>query len=352
MSRREQSKVLARYESGEIKMLCACDLLNEGWDAPHTEVLLMARPTLSKVLYVQQLGRGTRLHPGKDCLWVFDFIDNTNRYAQSLNTHRIFEKKTYRPGELVAGTSEQLEQEASEYSDGRIPFALLQLGLRVSGMEEIDIFNWQTLQAQMFSVSHLEVELGLGNGTVSNWITSGRVTPDHTVEVGTRVYHYFDKGRVESIRQQFGLKKRTAETRKNDFFEFVEEMDMSSSYKPVLLLALIDAVDEDGRVKVQILVERFKQFYTERADAGQTVEAARNRMARVQQLRTDDIAGLVFAMPFEKFERRQFLHYEKDLAFIAFDRVLWRALTPEDLAEIRHKARQAIEGYYERLEQK
>ena len=34
------------------------DLLNEGWDSPNTEVLFMARPTMSKTLYTQQLGRG------------------------------------------------------------------------------------------------------------------------------------------------------------------------------------------------------------------------------------------------------------------------------------------------------
>ena len=46
-----------------LRVLCACDVLNEGWDAPETEVLLMARPTLSKVIYQQQLGRGMRKHP-------------------------------------------------------------------------------------------------------------------------------------------------------------------------------------------------------------------------------------------------------------------------------------------------
>lgn len=54
--------------SKEIQVLCACDLLNEGWDCPETEVLFMARPTMSKVLYTQQLGRGMRLFDGKESL--------------------------------------------------------------------------------------------------------------------------------------------------------------------------------------------------------------------------------------------------------------------------------------------
>lgn len=45
----------------------------------------MARPTLSRVLYLQQLGRGTRRAPGKECLIVFDFVDNASRYNPSLS---------------------------------------------------------------------------------------------------------------------------------------------------------------------------------------------------------------------------------------------------------------------------
>ena len=61
-------------------MLCACDLLNEGWDCPEIEVLFMARPTMSRLLYTQQLGRGMRLYQGKESLMVFDFVDNAGQY--------------------------------------------------------------------------------------------------------------------------------------------------------------------------------------------------------------------------------------------------------------------------------
>ena len=44
-----RKKILSAYDAGEIQVLCACDLLNEGWDSPHTEVLFMARPTMSKL---------------------------------------------------------------------------------------------------------------------------------------------------------------------------------------------------------------------------------------------------------------------------------------------------------------
>ena len=88
-------------------MLCACDLLNEGWDCPATEVLFMARPTMSKVLYTQQLGRGMRLAPGKESLMVFDFVDNASQYNMPYSMHRLFRLKEYKPGALVLGTKQQ-----------------------------------------------------------------------------------------------------------------------------------------------------------------------------------------------------------------------------------------------------
>lgn len=124
-----REEVLSAYEAGEIAVLCACDILNEGWDSPRTEVLLMARPTLSKIVYVQQLGRGTRKAPGKEHLLVLDFVDESTRYAQALSLHRLFKKAEYRAGALVAATEEQLLQEQQMITAGEIPPVILGIGI-------------------------------------------------------------------------------------------------------------------------------------------------------------------------------------------------------------------------------
>lgn len=63
-----------RLESREINVLCTCDLYNEGVDLPFVETLLLLRPTSSATLFMQQLGRGLRLSPGKTTCLVLDFI--------------------------------------------------------------------------------------------------------------------------------------------------------------------------------------------------------------------------------------------------------------------------------------
>lgn len=64
----------ARLRDREVNVLCTCDLYNEGVDLPFVDTLLFLRPTASATLFVQQLGRGLRLHPGKTSCLVLDFI--------------------------------------------------------------------------------------------------------------------------------------------------------------------------------------------------------------------------------------------------------------------------------------
>ncbi len=60
----ERRDTIARFKSGEIQFMCNCLLFLEGFDAPTTALVVMARPTKSLALYTQVLGRGTRPLPG------------------------------------------------------------------------------------------------------------------------------------------------------------------------------------------------------------------------------------------------------------------------------------------------
>jgi len=65
-----------KLKGGEIDVLFTVDLFNEGVDIPEIDTLLMARPTESKIIFIQQLGRGLRLHSNKNLIKVIDFIGN------------------------------------------------------------------------------------------------------------------------------------------------------------------------------------------------------------------------------------------------------------------------------------
>lgn len=55
-------------------------LLTEGWDCPSVDCVVVLRPTRVRSLYSQMVGRGTRLHPGKDHLLLLDFLWHTERH--------------------------------------------------------------------------------------------------------------------------------------------------------------------------------------------------------------------------------------------------------------------------------
>ncbi|GHV37978.1 hypothetical protein FACS1894187_16030 [Synergistales bacterium] len=81
MGEENRHAVLDRFKSGETKVLSNCNLLIEGFDDPEIKVLMMARPTKSHGLYVQCVGRGLRLSPGKTECLLLDFVDVSRRHS-------------------------------------------------------------------------------------------------------------------------------------------------------------------------------------------------------------------------------------------------------------------------------
>lgn len=70
----ERADGLAALRAGEINALFAVDLFNEGLDIPDVDTVIMARPTQSATIFLQQLGRGLRRTPTKPVLTVLDFV--------------------------------------------------------------------------------------------------------------------------------------------------------------------------------------------------------------------------------------------------------------------------------------
>lgn len=66
-----------QLERREINVLVTVDLYNEGVDLPFVDTLLLLRPTQSATLFQQQIGRGLRLHDGKESCLVLDFVGNS-----------------------------------------------------------------------------------------------------------------------------------------------------------------------------------------------------------------------------------------------------------------------------------
>ena len=71
-----RAEALEALKASRLKVVFSVDLFNEGVDLPAVDTVMMLRPTESKILFLQQLGRGLRRSEGKDQLVVMDFIGN------------------------------------------------------------------------------------------------------------------------------------------------------------------------------------------------------------------------------------------------------------------------------------
>lgn len=79
-SSEDRAQILKDFDEDRYNVLCNSMLLTEGWDCPSVDCVIVLRPTKVRSLYCQMVGRGTRLHPGKDHLLLLDFLWHTERH--------------------------------------------------------------------------------------------------------------------------------------------------------------------------------------------------------------------------------------------------------------------------------
>src|SRR5690606_11319242 len=75
----ERRAILKRLKTGETQVVVNCMVLTEGFDEPTVECVVVARPTKSRSLYIQMIGRGTRKAPGKDHCLILDVTGVSKR---------------------------------------------------------------------------------------------------------------------------------------------------------------------------------------------------------------------------------------------------------------------------------
>lgn len=345
----QRDRIFDHYENGDINVLCACDLLNEGWDSPHTEVLFMARPTLSKTLYLQQLGRGMRKCAGKEYLMVFDFIDNAGLFNMPYSLHRVLNIKEYRPGDYVLAPQTLYQVDRDLIARGEKPQVYLDFLVDVMDFELVDLFNWQEEVQDMVSQLEFVRMVDVQTETVERYIRDGKIRPDLEVPLGDRrSFKYFKEETVKKYAAEFGWTLITPSNMKDKFMDMVRIMDMSFSYKPVLLKAMFEYLDESGRVRVEDIVDYFIDFYNSRKQQGLVVERKSSIYCR-EGFTRKEVEKNIFINPFKRFEDMRFMKRSREIEYVEFNRHIFRKLTKEDIRWIICHCDQKLEEYFKKL---
>lgn len=318
--RANAESAIQAYRAKEIQFLCVCSMLSEGWDCPQTEIIVMARPTMSKVLYTQQLGRGTRRAEGKDCLWVIDVVDNYAAHLMPYSAHGVLGVKMYQPFGLLG-----VERSPTHAESLVIDY----LYEEEQALVELDIETLEEKYPGHLSTEQAARELFISTDTLRKWVKDGQVRPSTQFLVGRNMMCLFTHEKITEIRIIKNLKVRTKETVLEDFWEFCRERDYTYSYKIVMMLVILESVDGQGECSIPKVIDRYRGFYLERLRRGLPADVPKcpyNSEAFL--LDFSNVKKSFFQNPFEKFERKKFLYHDpkKDIERIAFSLPLWEKL--------------------------
>ena len=88
MGARERDALMASFRAGRLDIVTTVDIFNEGVDVPDVDLIVFMRVTHSRRIFVQQLGRGLRVSPGKDRVIVLDFVSDLRRIAEVVRLDR------------------------------------------------------------------------------------------------------------------------------------------------------------------------------------------------------------------------------------------------------------------------
>ncbi len=188
--------------------------------------------------------------------------------------------------------------------------------------------------------------------TIERYVREGRLVPDLAVPMSEhRTFKYFKEETVQAYARQYGWTLIDDRNRKDLFLEMIRRMDMSYSYKPVLIQAILRHADEKGRVKLSNISDYFRTYYECRRAAGLVVEKPDSIFAKGSY--TDSEAQRnILANPFKRFEDMQMLRHTRTLGIIQVDEAVWKRLTEGEKAEMGRICEEKLEAYYQRFAKK
>ena len=329
-------KVMQEFKENKIRFLCACDMISEGWDYPELGILVMARPTLSKVLYLQQIGRGLRRTSIKKNVFVIDVVDEYGAMVRPCSMHAIFGNSLYVPfGDITR----------QDYLPGQM-IEIDGITERVERIVEVDIHTFEEKYGDYYSQEQLAREYFVNTGTITSWIRKGKITPAVEFPFGSKKISLFSPEDVEKYRKELNIQEHNDDTVRDDFFAFLEERDYSLSYKMPFLLSFIDHMDTIGDAKIEDVLTDYIAFYQDRIDKGLPVDRPSCPYNAETLKDRKMIKSSMLTNPFEKFERKRFMYYSKDLGVISLNHALLAKMSEGDWERVKRQMREDLERYY------
>lgn len=322
----QRQLALREFSGGNIQVLFVVDLFNEGVDIPSVDTVLFLRPTESYVVFMQQLGRGLRLHQGKAHLTVIDFIGN-------------YKRAHYKPL-LLAGLNPYGQQGAKRKDTGPMGLRFDQVPLPEGcsvqyDLRLIDLFKemskldpkplrlreefkrlFETLGTRP---TRLEVHLGSDLG-IKEFLTY-----KHSQDKEAHI----PDGYLKFLEEQGALSQEEStwlEGPVESFLRMLEKTSMARSYKIPVLRCL---VAQGGRATHKEIGQAFEAYYKDNpSHLKELMKDTQNRQAG--QWSTKEFTRLALQNPVHFLARteHEFIKHNDIAQTLAFSQAVLEAWTP------------------------
>ncbi len=257
----ERREILRKFREGSLSILFVVDLLNEGVDIPEIDRVMLLRPTDSPTVFLQQIGRGLRLAPGKGHLTILDFIGNHRRVHYVLPALTGREPKNGNWAEEAGVILRQYKQEQLDLPPGvKVKF----------DWEAMDLLEARILAAEpkesvlLSSFADLWERLG-HRPTLVETALEGEVHPrEFLAFFGSwqKVLEAMEKRRLDLV--VLRESERLLFSEAGDFFREVERTAMSRSYKMVVLSVWLEREGGLSRpISLRDLSVGFRAFFSD-----------------------------------------------------------------------------------------
>ncbi|MBU5430231.1 DEAD/DEAH box helicase [Kineothrix sp. MSJ-39] len=331
--------LMERFKQKKIRFLCTCNMISEGWDYPELGILVMARPTLSKVLYLQQIGRGLRKTDVKKNVIIIDVVDEYGAMIKACNMHSIFANPYYVPFGDITRT---------DYTLGDM-IVIDGIEEKIERITEVDVNSFEDKYGSYLSQEQVAREYFVSTGTITSWIKKKKMVPTVEYRFGSKSLYLFSPEDVEKYRKELDIKEHNDSTIKQDFFDFLEERDYSLSYKMPFMLAVIKYINSIGDAKIDDVLDDYIAFYQDRIRRGLQVDRSTCPYNEKMLKDRKAICRNMLTNPFEKFERKRFLYYSKDLSVIAMNHALYSQMGKEDWDKVKIQLQEDLKNYYSEM---
>ena len=187
--------------------------------------------------------------------------------------------------------------------------------------------NWDGNIDGMISQAELVKRISVQKKTIDRYVRERKIIPDKIVPLnGQASQNFYTEETVRNICSAFGWEIVEDAQLKQRFFDELQHMTMTYSYKPVLLKALFTKADDYGRMALSDIVEFFIAFYENRRQEGLFVEQPDSVFVK-EHCSLEDARRTIRIHPVERFAEMNFIRYVKASDTIEVNESLWDTST-------------------------